>query len=232
MRMDLRLARTRRISGMIQSRKWSNGTLSRKKKVSLVVIASTTCSTMAEHPAFIFCTSSPMPERPHLRVSGSNRLSIRYCLSADRSRPEMSFRILRRYSNSGGVTNGLSKAGQSSRLRRRRHHQTDLQELRRNDVLVERLHDVFVGSGLECARDMVDIVLGGAEHDLGHFSAGHAAQTGQKVVAVHDRHVPVKQDGVRQFTPAYLKRLLAVFRFDDPEIHVFQNAPRDLAHDT
>jgi hypothetical protein len=36
----------------------------------------------------IFCTRSPMPDTPHLRDSGSRRLSIRYCLSADRSRPE------------------------------------------------------------------------------------------------------------------------------------------------
>ena len=41
----LRLARAFSSSGMIISRKWSNGTLSRKKKVSLVVMASTTCAT-------------------------------------------------------------------------------------------------------------------------------------------------------------------------------------------
>src|ERR1700680_3035099 len=38
----LRPARACRISGMIEPRKGSNGTLSRKKKVSLVVMASTT----------------------------------------------------------------------------------------------------------------------------------------------------------------------------------------------
>ena len=87
-RMLLRAARAFSISGMIESRKCSNGTLSRKKKVSLVVMASTTWATIVDDPPFIFCTSSAIPGTPHLRDSGSRRLSIRYCLSADRSRPE------------------------------------------------------------------------------------------------------------------------------------------------
>ena len=86
--MLFRLARAFSTSGMIVSRKCSNGTLSRKKKVSLVVMASTTWAMIDDDPPFIFCTSSPMPGTPHLRDSGSRRLSIRYCLSADRSRPE------------------------------------------------------------------------------------------------------------------------------------------------
>ena len=36
--------------------------------------------------------------RPDLRASGTRRLSTKYCLSADRSSPERSFRSLRRYS--------------------------------------------------------------------------------------------------------------------------------------
>ena len=40
----------------------------------------------------------PMPGRPDLRASGTRRLSTRYCLSADRSSPERSFRSLRRNS--------------------------------------------------------------------------------------------------------------------------------------
>ena len=83
---------------MIEPRKCSNGTLSRKKKVSLVVMASTTWEMRLADPPFIFCTSSLIPDRPTFRDSGSNRLSIRYCLSLDRSRPEWSFRSLRKYS--------------------------------------------------------------------------------------------------------------------------------------
>ena len=40
---------------MTVSRKWSNGILSRKKNVSLVVIASTTSAVSASAPPFIFC---------------------------------------------------------------------------------------------------------------------------------------------------------------------------------
>src|SRR4051812_30349993 len=54
--------------------------------------------------------------------------------------------------------------------------QADFLELRGDDVLVERLHDVFVGAGVQGARDMRDVVFGGAEHHLGHVAAGHAAQ--------------------------------------------------------
>src|SRR5947199_10262104 len=65
--MLFRLARAFNISGMIESRKFSNGTLSRKKKDSLVVMASTTCAVIDDDLAFIFCTSSEMPGTMHLR---------------------------------------------------------------------------------------------------------------------------------------------------------------------
>src|SRR6202047_3343906 len=108
----------------------------------------------------------------------------------------------------------------------------DFLELRGNDVLVERLHDVFVGAGVQRARDVGDIVLGGAEHHLGHVAAGHAAQIAEEFIAVHDRHVPVEQDGVGQSALADLQRLLAVFGFDDLEVETFQDAPCDLSDDT
>src|ERR1700681_2437610 len=71
-------------------------------------MASTTWVVIEADPPFICCTSSLMPDMPAFRDSGSNLLSIRYCLSADRSRPERSLRSLRRYSYSSGVTGGLS----------------------------------------------------------------------------------------------------------------------------
>ena len=63
-RKDRRLARACTSAGKIVSRRWSNGILSRKKKVSLVVIASTTSDVSASEPLFIFATSSAMPGRP------------------------------------------------------------------------------------------------------------------------------------------------------------------------
>src|SRR5260370_27087498 len=107
----------------------------------------------------------------------------------------------------------------------RRREQTDFLEFRRDDVLVEWLHDVFVGAGIERARDMVDSVFSGAEHHLGLVTAGQAAQIAKEFVAVHHRHVPVEQDRLGQSALANLKRLLAVLGFDALEIHLFQNTP-------
>src|SRR5205814_5227527 len=50
----------------------------------------------------------------------------------------------------------------------RRRNQSDFLELGRDNILVEGLHDVFVGAGMQRSRDMVDAVLRGAEHDLRH----------------------------------------------------------------
>ena len=61
------------------------------------------------------------------------------------------------------------------RLRRQRK-QPDLLEFRRDDVLVEGLHDVFVAAGTKRARKVRDVVFGGAEHHLGLVAAGQAAQ--------------------------------------------------------
>src|SRR6478672_5744405 len=97
----------------------------------------------------------------------------------------------------------------------RKSDQSDFLELRRNDVLVERLHDVFVGAGMQRARNVRDVVFGGAEHDLGRIATGHAAQVAEELVAVHDRHVPVEQNRFGHGALANLKRLLAVLGLAD-----------------
>src|SRR5260370_15298061 len=73
----------------------------------------------------------------------------------------------------------------SRRIDGRRSDQADFLELRRNDVLVERLHDVFVGAGVKRACDVGDVVFGGAEHNLVRVAACHAAQLAQDFLAVH-----------------------------------------------
>src|SRR3954452_1343667 len=67
--------------------------------------------------------------------------------------------------------------------------QADFLELGRDDFLVERLHDVLVGAGMERARDMRHIVFGGAEHHLRLVAAGHPPEVAEKLVAIHDRHI-------------------------------------------
>ena len=72
--------------------------VAKEERRVLVVMASTTWVVMEAGPPFIFFTSSLIPDRPAFRETGKSRLSIRYCLSEDRSRPELSLRNLRRYS--------------------------------------------------------------------------------------------------------------------------------------
>src|ERR1700690_1198510 len=115
---------------------------------------------------------------------------------------------------------------------RGRSDQSDFLELGLHDLLVERLHDVFVGAGVQCARDMRDVVFGGAEHYLGRVAARQFAQRTQELVAVHFRHVPVEQDRIGQMGPAGGERLLAIFGFHDLEFESFKNSPRHLADDT
>jgi hypothetical protein len=44
----------------------------------------------------------------------------------------------------------------------------------RDDVLIERLHDVFVGAALERPRDVRHIILGRAKNDFGPVAARQA----------------------------------------------------------
>src|SRR5450432_650885 len=115
--------------------------------------------------------------------------------------------------------------------RKKRSDQSDFLELRGDDVLVERLHDVFVGAGVKRARDMRDIVLGGAEHHLGLVAAGHAAQIAEELIAVHHRHVPVEQNRIGQSALADFQGFLTVLGFDNLEVEPFQDTPCDLAND-
>ena len=66
---------------------------------------------------------------------------------------------------------------------------------------------------------------------LGMIAAGQAAQIAEEFVAVHDRHVPVEQDGCRHRALAGFERLFAVLGFDDLEVQAFQDAACDLADD-
>src|SRR3954462_5687337 len=107
----------------------------------------------------------------------------------------------------------------------------DFLEFRRHDVLVERLHDVLVGARVQRARDMRDVVLGGAEHHLGLVATRHAPEMAEELVAVHHRHVPVEQDRVGQAALAGLQRLLTVLGFEDLEVEALQDPARNLADD-
>src|SRR5207253_6531037 len=121
--------------------------------------------------------------------------------------------------------------GSTSKPPQRILDQSDFMKFRGDDLLVNRLHDVLVGAGVQRTRDMGDIVLGGAEHHLGHIAARHPAQIAQEFIAVHHRHVPVEQHGIGQSVLAGFQCLLAVFGLDDLEIQPFQDPPCDFSDD-
>src|ERR1043166_6889042 len=133
----------------------------------------------------------------------------------------------------GAATATLMKRGYSLRdatneRTRSRSDQAHLVELGFHDVLVERLHDVFVGPGVERARDVHHVVLGGAEHHLGRVAARQPAQRLEELVAVHHRHVPIEQHRVGQLALALRQRLLAALGLGDPKIQPFEDAPPHL----
>src|SRR5712675_2322772 len=127
--------------------------------------------------------------------------------------------LLKRYAE------GRSAAGS------KKSEKADFLELRRDDVLVEGLHDVFVGASMKRARDVRDVVFSGAEHHLGLVSAGHAAQIAEEFIAVHHGHVPVEQDRLGHGTLADFERFRAVLGFHDLEIKTFQDTACNLAND-
>src|SRR3974390_792525 len=110
-----------------------------------------------------------------------------------------------------------------------RSDQSDFLELRLDDLLVERLHDVFIGSRVQRAGDVRDVVLAGAEHDFRAIPVRHPAQHAQELVPVHPGHVPVEQHGIRHLTAAGFRRPLAVLGFRDLEFQAFENATRHFA---
>src|SRR5450631_4226581 len=124
---------------------------------------------------------------------------------------------------------GVGRSCRKNALRRR-SKQPDFLELGFDDILVERLHDVFVGAGMQRACDVGYIVLGGAEHHFGSVAAGEPAQHAQEFVAVHLRHVPVEQDRLGELALADIERLFAVLGFQDLEFEPFENSPRHLAN--
>src|SRR6185312_14009747 len=115
--------------------------------------------------------------------------------------------------------------------RTQRSNKSDLLELSFHDLLVERLHDVLVCSGVERTCNMRDIVLGRAKHHFRTVASRQPAKRTQEVVAIHLRHIPVEQNSFRQLFPARFQRLLAILCFQDLEIEPFQNSPRHLSND-
>src|SRR5450759_3372926 len=153
------------------------------------------------------------------------------CVEAGAEELANAILITHQAAENGTLETVTPRARSAAGSKERRSDEADFLEFRGDDILVERLHDVFVGAGVKRARDVRDIVFGGAEHHLGLVAAGHAAQIAEEFIAVHDRHVPVEQDRIGQSALADFQRLLAVLGFDDLEVEAFQDPPCDLPDD-
>src|SRR5437660_263808 len=99
-------------------------------------------------------------------------------------------------------------------------------------VLRIRTNSARVSKPALRARDMCNVVLGRAEYHFRSLAAGKAAQHAQEIIAVHFRHVPIKQNRVGKFALTSLGGLLAVRGFENLKLEIFQNSSRDFADNT
>src|SRR5271165_774088 len=111
-----------------------------------------------------------------------------------------------------------------------RSDQSDFLELRFDNLLIEGLHDVFIGPRVERAGNVRDIILAGAEHHFRAIAVRQPAKRAQELVPVHLGHVPVEQHGVGHLTAAGFERLLAILGFRDFEFQTLENATRYFAN--
>jgi hypothetical protein len=81
---------------------------------------------------------------------------------------------MREVSNQGVIIRYHSRPGTAHGLAERGINQTYLLEFFLHDILVEWLHDVFVCTGLQRARNMRDIILGRAKNDFGPLTTRKA----------------------------------------------------------
>ena len=79
--------------------------------------------------------------------------------------------------------------------------------------------------------NVLDSVLGGAEHHNRRLAAYRCAKRAQKFDAVHDRHVPIEKDDVGHVAHAEIESHLAVLGLLDREIQVFDDSARHHAND-
>ena len=62
-----------------------------------------------------------------------------------------------------------------------------------HNFLIERLHDLFVGTGIDGGLYPRQVALSVAEHDLWRIAIWPCAQFLQEAQSVEDRHFPVEQ---------------------------------------
>jgi hypothetical protein len=92
-------------------------------------------------------------------------------------------------------------------------------------LVIERLHDIFVGPGADCFANMGNVIFRRAKYHLGCIAARLSAQLGDEFDSGHDWHIPIKQDHIGHFRIALFECELAIFCFGNRKIQTFQNVP-------
>jgi hypothetical protein len=108
---------------------------------------------------------------------------------------------------------------------------TDLSKFGLNNFAVKRLHNVFICSRFHGFLDMVDVVFGCTEHDHGTISNRQLTEIFEKIYPIHHRHIPIKENGIRHFTFAYIQCYLTVLGFDGLKIQLLQDFFGDHSYD-
>jgi len=109
--------------------------------------------------------------------------------------------------------------------------QPGLLELRADDVLVERLHDVFVGALLKREHDVLDVAVGGAKDNFRAITPWHRADCLEAIDTGNSRQIPVEQDHVRHRECTSRKRGLAIWSLATAEREILDDRTSKAALD-
>src|SRR5215469_13197198 len=185
MRSRFSLARALSRRGSTFSRSASNKIGSRKKLLSLTVMASVTASASASRPARSSSISDATSLKSKRRITGARRRDTMARLSRVSDRPERRRRRrARNWKSSGAI------AGPSER-------DADISQLGPHLAAVERLHHIFVGAGRHGGGDFAGIAFGGAEQDDRMLAMLLTAHALDEFHAFHAGQIPIEENQVR-----------------------------------
>src|SRR5579863_5905533 len=217
--MRSRLSRARAASkrGSTFWRSASNSAGSRKKLLSLTVMASVTASASAWRPARSSSISEAASLKSKRRITGARRRAAKARLSRVSERPERRRSRRARNWKSSGAMDAPSDCD------------TDIGQLGANLAAVERLHHIFIGARGHGAGDLARIAFGGAEQDHRMRAILLAAHALDEVEALHARQVPIQENQVWHVFVAGAQAREAVLGFRDRIAQFLHDAARDRA---
>src|SRR5208282_2928209 len=98
-------------------------------------------------------------------------------------------------------------------------------------LLGERLHQIFVGAGLERASNMLHVTRRGDHHQLDRVPGVLTTHGFHELDAVHHGHIPIDETQIdRARTFELRESQLAVARLEHLETKLLDDAPDDRSH--